>query len=277
MIWKFFLELDWKQIVTDTVSQAVAFVFGIFFSWFLLFRRRRQELQRLEKGDSDDILFQMHHLIPVDGTDDECVLIFRNIGPRTTVNSLYDNQAARELVKKLANQTSLQDPLLRTEGTAGFEVLNDALGYIAGFLAISPFERETWLFMMTCEDRKVVRKQCVRCFLIRPHDLERFGDWQWCRTKVRVEKPWHALRIIALHQLYLQWQQEQEELRSQNEAVANWQMPLVDRQMRHERIRLLSVGLNPKEQYVGQPVNPDWEHLYARFQEMGLQLPVKGG
>ena len=52
---------------------------------------------------------------------------------------------------------------------------------------------------MTCEDRHVVRKRCVRCFLIRPEDLRRFGDWTWCCTKVRVEKPWHWYRVVALH------------------------------------------------------------------------------
>ncbi|MGE3808658.1 MAG: hypothetical protein AB7K24_28670 [Gemmataceae bacterium] len=261
-------QLEWDKLIPEFIGKGLGFLFGFAASWYLLFRRRLQELRRLQTGDSDDVLFQMHQLVPVEGSD-EVTLIFRNLGPRTTVNSLYDNEAARNLVKDLASKTTIQDPILRTEGTMGFEVLNDAFSYIAGHLAISPFPREQWLFVMTCEDRQVVRKKCVRCFLVKPADMARFAESRWCLSKVRVEKPWHAIRITALHRIALYWKQEQELIK--NEPKDDLHLPLVDKQMRHERVRMMSVGISPDEKIVGEPLKVDWETLMARLKALGLE------
>ena len=209
LIWDWLTNLEWQRVLPELVGKGLGFLAGFVASWFLLFRRKLRDLQRLQSGDSDDFIFQMHRLSPIPGSQDEFVLLFRNIAPKTTLNELYDNEVARDLIKELAEQTSLGDPILQTQGVAGFELLNDALGHIAGLLAVSPFPRETWLLAMTCEDRHLVRKRCVRCFLIRPDDLRRFSDWAWCCTKVRVEKPWHWFRVVALHCIAKVWQEEQ--------------------------------------------------------------------
>jgi len=176
-------------------------------------------------------------------------------------------------IKELAEQTSLGDPILQTQGVAGFELLNDALGHIAGLLAVSPFPRETWLLAMTCEDRHVVRKRCVRCFLIRPDDLRRFNDWAWCCTKVRVEKPWHWFRIVALHCIAKVWQEEQHLTRRRDatQDTSN-DMPLVDKQLRHNRVQELSAGLNPEERPVGPPYTIPWTRHLPKLKQLGLPL-----
>lgn len=265
--------LNWQIVVRQLVGSFIGLFIGVVVGRFVLFRRRMIELGKLQRGESDDILFQSHTLIPLEGSNGEVVLAFRNVGPRSTVNSLYDNLAARDLLHRLSEKTTLGNPILQTEGTVGFEVLNTALGYIAGCLAVSPFERDIWLFVMTCEDRQVVRKRCIRCFLIRPAELERFLDWKWCESKVRVEKPWHGLRIAALHRIAMVWKEEQELVRQRRLSGGNGAaMPLVDAQFRHERIRELSVGLNTKEKYVGEPHAVDWSALLRRLKEMGLEV-----
>jgi hypothetical protein len=167
----------------------------------------------------------------------------------------------------------LANPILQTEGVEGFEVLNDAIGHIAGLVAATPFPRETWLFAMTCEDRQIVRKKCVRCFLVRPEDLQRFGNWSWCRTKVRVEKPWHWFRVVALHCIARTWETEQE-LTRQREAAhdTSHDMPLVDRQLRHNRVQELSLGLSPHEIPVGTPHIIDWRNHLPKLRQIGLAL-----
>lgn len=270
--------LQWERLLPELLGKALGFLSGFAASWFLLFRKRLNALQRMQQGDSDDFIFQMHQLCPVDdksatskNTKDQ-VLIFRNVAPKTTLNDLYDNIAVRDEIKKLADQTTLTDPILHTEGTLGFEMLNDALGHTAGLLATTPFDRETWLFAMTCEDRQFVRKQCVRCFLIRPADLERFTDWNWCRDHLMVEKPWHWFRVVALHRIASVWQEEQKLAAEEAKSARDKDMPLVDRQVRHDRVRLLSVGLHRGEQPIGSPHKIDWSQHLPSLEKMGLPL-----
>lgn len=261
--------LEWKRVIPELTGKFLGFLLGFFASWLLLFRRQLRALDRLRRGDSDDVLFQAHFLANVPGSD-KCVLIFRNLMPSTTVNDLYDNPAARKIVRELADYTTLRSPVLRTEGQLGFEVLNDAFNHIAGHLATTPFARETWLFAMTCEDRQVVRRKCVRCFLVRPAELELFANWHWCRTNVLCEQPWHWYRIVALHQLAVQWKQEEKD--AQNPAAGTQGMPLVDKHATHRRIRPLSAGIFTNEKPVGLPAAVPWEAQEWELKKMGLDL-----
>lgn len=283
------LNLEWQRLIPELIGKGLGFLLGFAASWFLLFRRHLLDLRKLQSGDSDDVLFQLHQLCPFpapqnasppetatagsDANPQQFTLIFRNVTPSTTVDRMYDNQAARRLLREMADATSLQDPVLQSSGTVGFEIVNDALGHVAGHLAVSPFERETWLFMMTCEDRQLVRKKCIRCFLIRPDDLERFYDWGWCSRRVRVEKPWHWFRIVALHFIAKEYRQQLER-ESKNRADRSLDQPLVDPQLAHDRIRLLSVGLSRNEQPIdSQAVN--WQAHLDRLQSLGLNLNVE--
>ena len=275
-----FYSLEWERLIPELVGKALGFLTGFATSWFLLFRRRLNDIARLQSGDSDDFIFQMHSLCRLPESEnresetDKYVLLFRNIAPKTTLNYLYDNLAIRDTIKKLAENTTLRDPILKTEGTLGFEVLNDALGHIAGLLAPTPMDRETWMFAMTCEDRQFVRKNCIRCFLIKPADLDLFHDWNWCRDNVLVEKPWHWFRVVALHRIACCWREEQDLAAQEATQSREKDMPLVDRQVRHDRVRLLSVGINTTERPVGQPHKIDWSKHVPDLAKMGLPLAM---
>ncbi|TWU37372.1 hypothetical protein [Novipirellula artificiosorum] len=269
---EWFSSLQWDRVLPELVGKSLGFLAGFAASWFLLFRQRLNAIARMQSGDSDDFIFQMHRLWELPHQANECVLLFRNVAPKTTLNDLYDNIAVRDFLKEVAENTSLDNPVLKTEGTLGFEVLNDAMGHIAGLLAITPFKRETWLFVMTCEDRQVVRKKCIRCFLIRPDDLNRFLDWDWCVKHVQVEKPWHWFRIVALHRIACVWKGEQEMAQAESDMARDGDMPLVDRQVRHDRIRMISVGLNDGERPIGDPHRIDWESHVDKLQQLGLTL-----
>jgi hypothetical protein len=263
---------DWFINAAGEVGgQSIGVILGFIASWFLLLRKRRLALNRLTRGDSDDVLYQAHYLIPVPGSD-RFVLAFRNLAPTLKLDMLYDNPAAGDIVRELADRTTLENPVLKTEGTLGFEVLNDAFGHIAGVLATTPFEREAWLFAMTCEDRQVVRRKCIRCFLIRPQDLERFADWDWCRSKVLCEHSWHWYRIVALHQIALQWQAE--EIVMRNRDLSKDGLPLVDNHAVHRRIRPMSAGVFPKELPIGEPVAIPWPRQERELKRLGLHLNV---
>ena len=267
-MWSWLANLEWQRVIPETVGKGAGFLLGFAASWFLLFRRKLMELRRFNQGESDEILFQMHKLMPVANSPDDIVLLFRNVGIKTTINQLYENTAARDLVRKLADGTSITEPILRTEGTPGFEVINDALGHIAGYLSLTSFERENWLFMVTCEDRQVVRKRCIRCFLILPQDLERFANLQWCLTHVKVEKPWHAYRVMSLHSIARYWQNE----RKIPDQLAGWKTgPDSNRpgqEARHERVRVISVGLHKGEKPIGEPVTVNWDELKSLVDTM---------
>ena len=129
------------------------------------------------------------------------MLQIRTVLPPKTVDELLDNVALRRLTRRLAEQATLVDPILATHETAGFEILNDIVNCVAGSLASSPYRRDQWLLAVTCEDRKVVRKCCIRVLLVRRSDIERLASWEWCRGHILVEEWYHYWRIVTLHQI----------------------------------------------------------------------------
>jgi len=177
-------------------------------------------------------------------------------------------------MRHLAEQATLIDPILATEGTAGFEIVNDIVNSVAGSLASSPFPRDQWLMALTCEDRRVVRKCCIRVLLVRRADLERLESWEWCRTHILVEAWYHYWRIVTLHQIALRFREEQakQETRKRQRQQGE-SLPLVDRQAHHPRIRILSLGLNVEEPIIKPPIPVDWERYLPQVEEMGLKLP----
>ncbi|WP_146599102.1 hypothetical protein [Novipirellula aureliae] len=264
--------LQWDRLLPELIGKALGFLAGFAASWFLVFRRRLNAIAKAQSGDSDDFIFQMHRLWELPEQAGDCMLLFRNIAPKTTLHDLYDNIAVREYLKATADATSLDNPILNTEGTLGFEVLNDAMGHIAGLVSTTPFKRETWLFVMTCEDRQVVRKKCIRCFLVRPDDLQRFGDWDFCLNHVQVEKPWHWFRIVALHRIALVWKAERKMAEEEALSSRDRDMPLVDKQVRHDRIRQISIGLNDGERPIGDPYKIDWQSHVEKLAQTGFVL-----
>ncbi len=261
------------QKLLEGLFQAIAVVV---IGWLVVYRQWRQ----LTQGKSDQVIFSANLFTPLDAQDrpsadgERCVLQLRTVLAPRTVDQLLDNVALRRLVRHLAEQATLVDPLLATEGTAGFEIVNDIVNCVSGSLASSPFRRDQWLMAVTCEDRRVVRKCCIRVLLVRRADLERMASWEWCRGHVLVEAWYHYWRIVTLHQMALRFQEEQarQERGSAQDIQANL-LPMVDRQAHHPRIRILSLGLNVEEPIIKPPIQVDWERYLPQIEELGLKLP----
>jgi hypothetical protein len=244
--------------------------------WLVLYRQWRQ----LTQGRSDQIVFSANLLTPISAPtagsagDEQYVLQLRTVLPPRTIDQLLDNVALRRLTRSLAERTSVVDPILATVGTSGFEIVNDIVNSVAGSLASAPFRRDQWLLAVTCEDRKVVRKCCIRVLLVRRTDLERLASWDWCRKRIAVEEWYHFWRIVTLHQIALRFQEEQkrqDQLRAQD-ISANL-LPLVDSQAHHPRIRALSLGINTDEPIIKPPAAVDWSRYLPKVAAMGLELP----
>jgi hypothetical protein len=244
--------------------------------WLVLYRQWRQ----LTQGRSDQVIFSANLLTPINAPtagsagDDRCVLQLRTVLAPRTIDQLLDNVALRRLTRSLAETTSVVDPILATEGTAGFEIVNDIVNSVAGSLASAAFRRDQWLLAVTCEDRKVVRKCCIRVLLVRRTDLERLTSWDWCREHVAVEEWYHFWRIVTLHQIALRFQQEQQrENQARAQDVKENLLPLVDPQAHHPRIRSLSLGINIDEPIIKPPLAVDWNRYLPQVAAVGLKLP----
>lgn len=244
--------------------------------WLVLYRQWRQ----LTQGRSDQVVFSANLLTPISGPsggstgDERYVLQLRTVLPPRTIDQLLDNVALRRLTRSLAEATSVADPILATEGTAGFEIVNDIVNSVAGGLASASFRRDQWLLAVTCEDRKVVRKCCIRVLLVRRSDLERLASWDWCRERVLVEAWYHFWRIVTLHQIALRYQEEQNrQNQTRAQDISQNLLPLVDSQAHHPRIRALSLGINTDEPLVTEPVVVDWNRYLPQVAAVGLKLP----
>jgi hypothetical protein len=261
-----------RKLLEGLFQAIVVVVIG----WLVLYRQWRQ----LTQGKSDQVIFSANLFTPLEPQNPPpadggwYLLQLRTVLSPKTVDQLLDNVALRRLTRNLAEQATLVDPLLATEGTAGFEIVNDIVNCVSGSLASSPFRRDHWLMAVTCEDRRVVRKCCIRVLLVRRADLERMASWEWCRGHIMVEAWYHYWRIVTLHQVALRFLEEQarQEQGSAQDIKANL-LPLVDRQAHHPRIRILSLGLNVEEPIIKPPLQVDWERYLPEIAELGLKLP----
>jgi hypothetical protein len=261
----------------EGLLQAIAVVL---IGWLVVYRQWRQ----LTQGRSDQVVFSANLLTPIDGSsasngpagDGRYLLQLRTVLPPRTIDQLLDNVALRRVMRNLAEQATIVDPILATEGTAGFEIVNDVVNSVAGSLASSPFPRETWLLAVTCEDRKVVRKCCIRVLLVRGDDLDRLASWDWCRDHVLVEEWYHFWRIVTLHQIAVRYRQEQaRQEQARGEDIQQNLLPLVDSQAHHPRVRALSLGINAQEPVIKPPQAVDWGRYLPQIAELGLKLPGK--
>jgi hypothetical protein len=252
------------KALDTTFSALIGGLASLVVSWYVLTRHRR----RFQRGDSDDLIFSAHYLLPVPGSPDKLALLLRNPLPPSTVDKMYDNPAARELMSILAARTSIESPVLQTEGRLGFEVLNQVTNVVTGATAGNSFERKVWLCALTCEDRAVVRKRCLRVFLIRPDDLRRFADWDWCR-RLYVERWWHHFRVYALHRIAQMYLKEEVDSRDGPGDL----MPMVHDQARHRRVVAVSIGINPDETLVCNPAAIDWGKVATELKKLGATLP----
>ncbi len=261
-----------EKLLEGVLQASAVVVIG----WLVLYRQWRQLIQ----GRSDQVVFSANLLTPIGDPaahatgGERYQLQLRTVLPPRTVDQILDNVALRRVIRGLAEKASLADPILATEGTAGFEIGNDIVYSVAGSLASASVRRDQWLLAVTCEDRKVVRKCCIRVLLIRRADLERMASWDWCREHVLVEEWYHFWRIVTLHQIALRFQEEQERQKGARAAdIKENLLPLVDRQAHHPRVRALSLGINIDESVIKPPIAVDWARYLPKVAELGLKLP----
>ena len=256
----------------EGLLQAIAVVV---IGWLVVYRQWRQ----ITQGRSDQVIFSANLLTPLGGAadgDERYLLQLRTVLPPRTVDQLLDNVALRRQMRRLAEQATLADPVLATEGTAGFEMVNDVTNSVAGELASSPFPREPWLLAITCEDRKVVRKCCIRVLLVRRDDIDRLASWEWCRDHILVEEWYHFWRIVTLHQIADRYRREQEgREQARGQDIRQNLLPLVDSQAHHPRVRELSLGINTREPVIKPPQAVDWGRYLPQVAAIGLDLPGK--
>lgn len=55
-----FSSLQWERLLPELIGKALGFLAGFAASWILLFRRRLNAIAKMQSGDSDDFIFQMH-------------------------------------------------------------------------------------------------------------------------------------------------------------------------------------------------------------------------
>jgi hypothetical protein len=279
-IQSFFQSIDARTVLSflgEKLFEGVLQALGVVvIGWLVFYRQWRQLIQ----GKSDQVVFSANLLTPLgkqeDGGNGERFLLqLRTVLASQTVDEVLDNVALRKLTRRLAEEASLVNPILATEGTAGFEIVNDIVNNVAGSLASSSFRRDQWLMALTCEDRRVVRKCCIRVLLVRRSDLERMDSWEWCQRHILVEEWYHYWRIVTLHQIAVRFR-EDEARRKQSLAqdIRENLLPVVDRQAHHPRVRGLSLGINVDEPIIKPPVEVDWERYLPQIAKLGLKLAV---
>src|SRR3954471_4446087 len=206
MVLEFLHSFTLKQVLEVLAHGLLQAALTVLVVYLTFWRKAR----RLAAGESDDLLVGANYLVPLgDGAGPGAYcLALRTIGPSTSVQAVFENVVLRDRVQKRARRTTPDEPILPTEHKLGFEVVNSLANHVCGTLALSSLPEGRWLMAVTCEDRKMVRKACVRVLLIRAEDVPRLRDWAWCERSVRFERAYHAIRLWTIHRIVRTWQEE---------------------------------------------------------------------
>lgn len=255
---------DWSRAIPEFVGRLIPSLLLLFVGWIMY----RRGVRRLQAGDSDEIVTNLHYF--KDRQDGTRTMLLRMGAPDTSVNKLLDEVPHRKRLQHLATLTSVDDPILPTCQRGDFDLLNAMLKHAVAPYAVSPFPSEPWLFMATSEDRKIVRFKCIRIWLIKREDLLPMASLQWTITHIRPTSAWHVVRIIALHFAAKRYVAEEQEFRERPEGTNGFN----DNLTRHRRIREVRIGARPNEFEEGKSISVDWASHIEDFQKLGISLPV---
>lgn len=258
-----------KDLLQFLLENALLAASTVLIVYLTLWRKAR----RLASGDSDEILIGANYLVPIEGEANAgtCCLALRTIGTPTTSHEVFDNEALRGFVEKLARRTTPDDPILPVGGRIGFEAVNTLANLVCGTLSLASFPEGRWLLAVTSEDARMVRKRCVRVLLVREEDVPRLSDWAWCRGSVRFEKPYHAVRLWTLHRIIRRWREEQ----AARDAAAQGgeaTMRLVDDQIEYPRVWPVVLRLPATTMLVEPPRAVDWNQLHELLAKLGATV-----
>ena len=216
---------------------------------------------------------------PAPAGDERYLLQLRTVLPPRTVDQLLDNVALRRVMRHLAEQATLTDPVLATEGTAGFEIVNDIVNSVAGSLASSPFPRGPMAaggHLRGPEGRPQVLHPGAPGPPRRPRAHGILGLVPRARpgrgvVSLLADRHPPPDRASASRR-----NRRGRSRRAPRTSRQNL-LPLVDRQAHHPRVRALSLGINVEEPIIKPPLRRRLGALSPADRGDGVEATRQGG
>jgi hypothetical protein len=163
-------------------------------------RERARFLAKIADGDDTEIIYSQINLLEDDDQGRPTLRLY-NLPGRTTVTHIFrTNPALRDHVLELSEKTSAASPMLDFQDEIGKTSLHEIFNHYSCQFSVLHGEITQWVFAVTCKDAGTFEGKRVRCFLLRPDDLKKLADWEFCRA-VRVVYKDHGGRLIELHKI----------------------------------------------------------------------------
>ncbi|MCB0344029.1 MAG: hypothetical protein KDD66_02885 [Bdellovibrionales bacterium] len=179
-------------VAIELFAVFLAQVIHMFFARLTLMRHHKELLGKVNNDEVENQLVWV--------TDDN-VLLISQIPHGTSVPQLFfPNTAVQKELKRICGQASWSEPVIPfTDQNRG--ILERLFNNVAEHNRAAHGEVRPWLVIPTYWDLPEDRT-CIRMLVVSPEQLEKFIDWEWCKT-VKVEGRTHWSRIIVLHRAAL--------------------------------------------------------------------------
>jgi hypothetical protein len=194
-----------RKAYLERVATGVLSVIGAAAGSALVARHyKRKERQALELGrDMDKMIMQTHHLDRKPGPNgtEIITLCLRNQQERRTLKDALGNEALADEFRLCMAKVKPESCIIPLTGKLSGMIRKALIEFAVSGTSASSLPREKYLMFPTLEDPVNSNTNFVtqpRTLQIMEHDLKLFLDAQTA-SRIRVESPYHAFRIAALH------------------------------------------------------------------------------
>jgi hypothetical protein len=245
------------------------FLLGVVAGRLWAMYRRHRQLKLAERGESHDVVTIEKILLDrlPDGTE---VLRIRSCG-RDPIETVFPNQAAREMFQSRTAATTRLSPLVSMEGKLGSYLLQELAIWVCGQLRDRNFPHDVWIMAPVYERGTLHMMEAEgghflsTVLLIRRDDLVQFRDWAACAA-IQVEYANHGERILTLMAMAKEFERQAGAV-AQRRAEGR-------RTSFEETMFTLDLALDTKS--VDLPTKPvPWDRLETTLKQLGLDAKVR--
>lgn len=199
-----FLNWFYSSLSANLPSEIFVFLFGVLIFMWRDRRRYRRAMEKLLLLEHQSLILIEQVVIKI--VNGKLVLFFRDLPGMTYVEKLFNQQELITFLQKAAENRTLANPVLELDDEGWPGALKLLFSHVRSACAtLCGYKRQEYFLVPTCWKRggdvSAIRVFVIPKAIFRALAIDKDNWW----SKLEVEEPHHATRLIALRQAARQY------------------------------------------------------------------------